>query len=114
MKALHATADSDSIRAPGGQGPSLNTPHARDAVPKVWTLRLRSEMGRHRLLTASGDIPAHWLRPESPPKESGRAGVSLSLRDWDTRKRSGTALGVLRLASVEPLRVFRGRGARAG
>src|SRR2546423_14969478 len=61
MKALHATADSDSIRAPGGQGPSLNTPHARDAVPKVWTLRLRSEMGRHRLLTASGDIPAHWL-----------------------------------------------------
>ena len=31
-----------------------------------------------------------------------------------SRKRSGTALGVLRLASVEPLRVFRGRGARAG
>src|SRR5205823_2006186 len=71
--------DSDSIRAPGGQGPSLNTPHARDAVPKVWTLRLRSEMGRHRLLTASGDIPAHWLMPASSPP-SAAEGSALPAR----------------------------------
>jgi hypothetical protein len=63
---------------------------------------------------ASRDIAAHSRRPESPPSESGRAGASLSLRDWDTHKRSGTALGVLRLASVEALRVFRRRAGRVG